>query len=102
MPTKRKTQTDFTPGHGYSREDWDAVSDSPEITADEMASAVPFAEAHPELAEKMRKKVAGRPRSDNPKQAISIRLDREVVEKFKATGPGWQSRINEVLRKARV
>jgi uncharacterized protein (DUF4415 family) len=30
---------------------------------------------------------------------ISIRLDQEVIAKFKATGPGWQSRINEVLRK---
>lgn len=29
----------------------------------------------------------------------SIRLDQDVVAKFKATGPGWQSRINEVLRK---
>ena len=40
------------------------------------------------------------PRSADPKVPISIRLDRAVVEKFRATGPGWQSRINEVLRKA--
>jgi uncharacterized protein (DUF4415 family) len=43
----------------------------------------------------------GRPRGSN-KQAVSLRLDREVIEKFKATGPGWQSRINEALRRARV
>ena len=43
----------------------------------------------------------GRPRSADPKVPVSIRLDRAVVEKFRATGPGWQSRINEVLRKAK-
>jgi uncharacterized protein (DUF4415 family) len=31
---------------------------------------------------------------------VSIRLDQDVIAKFKATGPGWQSRINEVLRKS--
>jgi uncharacterized protein (DUF4415 family) len=40
----------------------------------------------------------GRPRSDNPKVAVSIRLDREVVEHFRATGDGWQSRINATLK----
>jgi len=40
----------------------------------------------------------GRPKLQNPKQAISIRLDAEVIEHFKATGKGWQSKINEVLR----
>ena len=33
------------------------------------------------------------------KTATSIRLDADVVEHFKAGGPGWQSRINEALRK---
>jgi uncharacterized protein (DUF4415 family) len=33
---------------------------------------------------------------------VSLRLDSEVLDKFKATGPGWQARINEVLRKANV
>jgi uncharacterized protein (DUF4415 family) len=42
----------------------------------------------------------GRRPSDSPKQAISLRLDADVVEKFKADGPGWQSRMNEALRKA--
>jgi uncharacterized protein (DUF4415 family) len=34
------------------------------------------------------------------KRLISMRLDRDVIEEFRATGPGWQSRINEVLRRA--
>ena len=36
----------------------------------------------------------------SPKQAIKLRLDAEVVEGFRATGPGWQTRINEALRRA--
>jgi uncharacterized protein (DUF4415 family) len=41
----------------------------------------------------------GRPPSENPKQAVSLRLDRDVIEHFKKEGPGWQSRMNEALRK---
>lgn len=74
--------------------------DSPELTEADMASAKPFAEAFPQIAETMRRNVGGRPKSANPKQPISIRLDQDVIAKFKATGPGWQSRINEVLRKS--
>ena len=36
------------------------------------------------------------------KERITIRLDHEVLSKFRATGPGWQSRINEVLKRAKV
>lgn len=43
----------------------------------------------------------GRP-AGSAKQAVSIRLDVDVLEKFKATGPGWQSRINAVLKRAKV
>jgi uncharacterized protein (DUF4415 family) len=42
---------------------------------------------------------SGRPRSENPKQQVTLRLDPEVLEKFRATGKGWQSRINAELRK---
>lgn len=42
----------------------------------------------------------GRPPSDNPKKQVTLRLDPEVIEKFRATGKGWQSRINAELRKA--
>ncbi len=42
----------------------------------------------------------GRPKSPNSKLAIGLRLDRDVIEAFKATGPGWHTRINEALRRA--
>jgi uncharacterized protein (DUF4415 family) len=42
----------------------------------------------------------GRPPLDNPKQPVTIRLDPDVVEWFKRSGDGWQTRINAALRKA--
>jgi uncharacterized protein (DUF4415 family) len=42
----------------------------------------------------------GRPKALNPKVQVTIRLDADVVEVFKADGPGWQTRINAALRKA--
>lgn len=42
----------------------------------------------------------GRPKSDDPKQQVTLRLDSAVLEKFRAMGPRWQSRINAELRKA--
>ena len=42
----------------------------------------------------------GRPKLDQPKQHVSVRLDPDVIAYFKAGGPGWQGRINEALRKA--
>jgi uncharacterized protein (DUF4415 family) len=42
----------------------------------------------------------GRPKAKSPKQAVSLRLDPDVLTHFRATGPGWQRRINDTLRKA--
>ena len=42
----------------------------------------------------------GRPRLENPKQLLSLRLPPEVIAGWKATGPGWQTRMAEVLRKS--
>lgn len=41
----------------------------------------------------------GRPPSPNPKQQVTLRLDPDVIAGFRATGKGWQSRINAELRK---
>ncbi len=41
----------------------------------------------------------GRPPLLNPKQSVKLRLDAEVVARFKADGEGWQTRINDALRK---
>lgn len=52
-------------------------------------------------AAKPEKNVGGRP-AGSIKQAISIRLDADVIAKFKGTGPGWQSRINEALKRHKI
>jgi uncharacterized protein (DUF4415 family) len=40
----------------------------------------------------------GRPKSESPKLLLSVRYSRDVVEYFKSTGAGWQSRMDSVLR----
>ena len=40
----------------------------------------------------------GRARAENPKQLVSLRVDREALERLRAMGPGWQTRVNAVLR----
>lgn len=75
-----------------------ADPDNPEITPEQFAQARPFAEVFPELAGAFRRSRG--PQKAPTKQLVSLRLDQDVIERFKATGPGWQTRINEVLRQA--
>jgi uncharacterized protein (DUF4415 family) len=60
----------------------------------------------PQLTEEMLAravvKKGGRPRSANPRQLISLRLPPEVVARWRATGPGWQTRMAEHLAKLPV
>ena len=42
----------------------------------------------------------GRPRLDNPKKQITLRLDADLIAHYRKTGRGWQTRINEALREA--
>lgn len=42
----------------------------------------------------------GRPKAERPKKQVTFRLDQELVEKLKALGPGWQSRVNQILKEA--
>ena len=44
----------------------------------------------------------GRPPKADRKVSVTLRLDRDVVERFKATGAGWQTRINAALKKSRA
>ena len=58
-------------------------------------------EEPPELTEEMLTKgivnKGGRPRSENPRKLISIRLPEDVIQRWRATGPGWQTRMAEKL-----
>lgn len=42
----------------------------------------------------------GRPPLERPKEAIKLRIDADVLDTFRKTGAGWQTRINDTLRKA--
>ena len=86
----------FVPGRGYTKEDWDAV-DSPELTDEEIAGLRPMKEALPEVYAALQAEI-GKRGPAKTKEAISIRLDIDLVEKLRASGPGWQSRVNEALR----
>jgi uncharacterized protein (DUF4415 family) len=69
--------------------DWIDPDDAPDLSAPEWQA---------KLA--MTKVQRGRPKALVTKVSTTIRIDWDVLEKFKADGPGWQSRINAALRKA--
>ena len=75
-----------------SKSTWIDPDDAPELTEEWFASA--------DLYEGNKLIRRGRPKTAAPKEAVNIRLDPDVLAHFRATGPGWQSRINEALRKA--
>src|SRR5262249_37250490 len=77
---------------GRTRAAWVDPDDAPELTR-EMAERADLYHGNKLIRR-------GRPPSDNPKQALKLRLDADVVEHFRATGPGWQTRINDTLRLA--
>ena len=63
-----------------------ADPDAHELTDAEMAELRPLS------------RLPGRPKAERPKERITIRFDQDVMEAFRATGPGWQTRMNDVLR----
>jgi|SRR5271163_4143097 uncharacterized protein (DUF4415 family) len=46
------------------------------------------------------KRKRGRPKLASPKKMLSLRLDQEVIDSLRASGPGWQRRANDMLRNA--
>jgi uncharacterized protein (DUF4415 family) len=42
----------------------------------------------------------GRPLGSGTRELVSLRIDKEALSAFKATGPGWQGRINDVLKRS--
>ena len=84
MSARKKTETD---------------QENPEWTEADFARAKPPHEVLPADALSVFKGTRG-PQRAATKVPISIRLSPEVVEHFKAGGPGWQSRIDDTLKKA--
>ena len=83
-----------------------ADPDGAEMTDEELASMRPAREVlPPEFFKMIERERAlrrrGRPALATPKKQVTLRLDADVIESFRAEGDGWQSRINATLRKAR-
>lgn len=66
--------------------------DAPEMTADMLSRAEVFE------GNTFVRRGRGRPPSDVRKEQINVRLDPDVLERLRASGPGWQTRINAMLR----
>jgi uncharacterized protein (DUF4415 family) len=83
-----------------SKRTWGDPDDAPEWTAEQFARAeiaIGRSVVHPARGTLTRPR--GRPRKADAKIHIHIRLSPQVLGYFRATGPGWQTRIDEVLRK---
>ncbi len=85
--------------------------DAPELTEADFAGAKPLNElakdqdwARKLLAAAKKRQIEmrpiGRPKQAVTKQKVMLRLDPDVIEAFKADGPGWQTRMNAALRAA--
>ena len=87
--SKRATRTDLKAldAHTPRRSEY---NDAPELTNAQLKAARLEVGGRP----------IGRPKLERPKRAINLRLDADIIETFRAEGAGWQTRMNDALRKA--
>ena len=96
---KRKSRTDWAKADAYVNTAAD-YEEMPEWTDDQWDRAeiaigdVVIRPANGTLTK------PGRPKSAAPKKSVHLRLSPDVLAYFRKTGPGWQTRIDETLRKA--
>ncbi|QRE75571.1 BrnA antitoxin family protein [Methylobacterium aquaticum] len=76
-----------------------ADPDAREMTDEELGRMRPAREVLPPAVFAALTK-RGRPKSPSPLVQVTLRLDSEALAAFKATGPGWQTRINETVKRA--
>ncbi len=80
---------------------WVDPDDAPEWTEDQLARAE-YAIGGKVIrpARGTLTKPRGRPKVDQPKESVTVRLDAYIVDALKSTGPRWQTRMNAMLRQA--
>lgn len=83
--------------------EWVDPDDAPELTDEFFEKAVPMIGGQVVPAEVFKAAVEvalrrGRPKADSAKVALTVRYDADVVEAFRATGKGWQTRMNAALK----
>lgn len=81
--------------------DWIDPDDAPELTA-EIAARAEIREGGEVIrpATGTLTRMGRPPAGDAAKKQVTLRLDPDVIAAFRASGPGWQARINAALRKA--
>jgi uncharacterized protein (DUF4415 family) len=74
--------------------------ENPEWTAKEMRAARPLMDVLPKETVAAIRRYRGQrgPQKSPTKELVSLRIDRDVVEAYRATGVGWQTRANDALR----
>ena len=72
----------------------------PEVSADQLRKARSMEEAYPGFSKAAVRRGRG-PQKSPKKLMVSMRIDTDVVDAFRSTGKGWQSRVNDLLRKHR-
>lgn len=83
-------------GHGESLTDWELVRhEAREGIEPEQDEDSPDASGL--MRAEIKKRRRGRP-IGTTKVSTTVRLDRDILDAFRATGPGWQSRMNQVLK----
>jgi uncharacterized protein (DUF4415 family) len=81
---------------------WTDPDDAPVWTAEDFEQAeyrigeTEF--SREEVQKAVAKRTRGRPKSDQSKVAVKLRLDPDLLAVLRATGDGWQTRINRILR----
>jgi uncharacterized protein (DUF4415 family) len=71
--------------------------DNPELTDEYFAKARYLTRAEIKRFSEMARRGRGRPVSERKKISVTIRVDPDVLAALKAQGPGWQTRVNELL-----
>ena len=71
---------------------WTDPDDAPELTEEF------FAEAEVFQGDTFIRRGRGRPPTGKAKELVSLRMDPDVLAMLRKTGPGWQSRVNNLLR----
>ena len=77
-----------------SKKGWVEPDDAPEL--DEEL----FQNAHIYIGDTLIKRGVGRPPIKNAKEMLSLRLDSDVLEKLRASGKGWQTRLSKHIKEA--
>lgn len=83
-----------------TRKPWVDPDDAPELTDEFFERATPMVGDHVVDRSEYRAAVKrrGRPKAAQTKVPVKLRLDPDVVAVLRATGPGWQTRVNQMLR----